>query len=114
MCDTDIEQFVKDNREKIEEILARAEKDPGRKVEDAMKKVFAALMSPEVQKHFLRAGLEAISGIEAIVRNIPVPDKMKDAADKAREARENVKDVMCEVKGCKTSKGKKVKKIEVE
>ena len=111
MCDTDIEQFVKENREKIEEILSRSEKDPGRKAEERMKKVFAAFMSPEVQKHFLKAGLEALSGIEAIIRNVPVPDK---AAEKAREARETVKDVMCEVKGCKPSKGKKVKKIEVD
>ena len=112
MCDIDIEQFVKENREKIEEIL-KAQKEKNTETEETLKGVFATLMKPEIQRHFLRAGIEVLSGIEAMLRNVPMSDEMKEKAHKAKET--FVKEVMCEIRpGCKKTSNKKMKKIDVE
>jgi len=120
--DMDIEEFVKKNKEMIEAILkAQKEKfkekaEPQKqKAEDAVKGMISLILDPEIQRHFVKAGMEVLSGIEEILKKAPMPDKMKETVEKACDARETfVRDVMCEVNTDCKMKPKKTKKIDVE
>jgi len=123
MCDekVDIEDFVKKNMGEIELIL-KAQKESFKeqantqkeKAEDTLKGVLSLILDPEIQRHFVKAGMEVLSGIEEILKKAPMPDKVKETFEKACDAKEKfVKDVVCEENpDCKIKK--KTKKIDVE
>ncbi|MCL2712414.1 MAG: hypothetical protein FWD37_03960 [Methanomassiliicoccaceae archaeon] len=127
MCndDIDIEEFVKKNREAIEKILkeqdtsafkekADAQKE---KAEEVLKGVIGTILNPDIQRHFVKAGMEFLSGIEELLKSAPFPEKVKETVEKAYEAKETfVKDVVCDLNpDCKIkNKEKKTKKIDVE
>ena len=124
MCEKeiDIEEFVKQNKEKIEKILKEQKGSFKEKAEPQMKKaedvvtgVISLFLDPEIQKHFVKAGMEMLAGVEELLKKAPMPDKVKETFEKASGAKETfVKDVMCEVNpDCKV-KNKKMKKIDVE
>jgi len=125
MCDDkeiDIEEFVKKNREKIEEILKQREgsfrdrfEPKKEKAEDAMRSLLALLFNPDVQKHFIKAGVEVLSGIGEIIKNAPMPEEMKQNVDKAYNAKDKVvKDIVDEMAAPKSKEKRASKKIEVE
>jgi len=122
MCDKepDMEEFVKKNREMIEAILKTQKEKAGsqkKKAEETMDGLLGLILNPEIQRHFVKAGMEFLAGIEGLLRNAPFPDKMKETVGKACDAKDAfMKDVVCEENpDCKIkNKEKKTKKIEVE
>jgi hypothetical protein len=88
------------------------------KAEDAFKSVISLFFNPDIQKHFVKAGMEILAGVEEAIRNMPFPDFVKETMDKASDTKDEiVKDVMCESNpNCKVkqTKNKKMKKIDVE
>ena len=127
MCDhsntEDLERIIREQREIIDKLIdaqkasleatAESKKD---KIESTLKTMVAPLMNPEVQKHFVKAGMELISGIEELVRSAPLPDSVRGNVDKACDAKDALmRDVVCEMNPvCKYKTGKKMKKIDVE
>lgn len=97
---------------KIEE-FAENKKD---KAKETAQGVFNAFTDPEVQKHFMAMGLEFMLTVNALISAMPLPDAVKDMAEKAEEARktaaENLSKTNAERK--KDAKHSAPEKIEVE
>lgn len=130
-------EFVKANREKIEKLLDYAEEktiENGKrfktKTEEFCKKnnetcdaecikgqakEFAkAVFDPEVQRHFMRMGMEFALGMSALFDAIPKPDVVKDAKEKASEVKTELSKEFCDANpNCSKKKKQAVKKIEV-
>ena len=128
MCDNekDIEKFVKENTEEIERIL-KAQKGSFKekaeqkkeKAEETMKSFFSLFFSPDIQRHFVRAGIEFLSGIDELMRSAPMPGFVKETMERAHETKETIKDEVkkdadAKNKAAKPDKDKKIKKIDVE
>ena len=128
MCDNDrteeLEKIIKEQKEMIDKLI-NAQKssfkekiEPKKeKVDDAMKAMFSIFTNKEVQRHFVKAGVEFLSGIEALIKAVPVPDNVKETMKKASEAKDDfVKDVVDELNSSKQKAAgkKKIKKIDVE
>jgi vacuolar-type H+-ATPase subunit E/Vma4 len=126
MCDNnteELERMIKEQREMIEKLI-EAQKasfkettEPKKeRAEDAMKAILSIIANKDIQKHFVKAGMEFLSGIEEIIKAVPFPDSVKEKMDKASEAKDEfVRGVVCELNPvCKQKTGKKMKKIDVE
>jgi len=128
MCDNDrteeLEKIIKEQKEMIDKLI-NAQKasfketfEPKKeKVDDAMKAMFSIITNKEIQRHFVKAGVEFLSGIEELIRAVPVPDNVKETMKKASEAKDDfVKDVVDELNSSKQKAAgkKKMKKIDVE
>lgn len=116
--DPELEKFLKENREMLERLFKeesemmekflkegtdsfretfdrerrKAEEFAGGKKEDVKEKaeeVFNAFTDPEVQKHFMVMGMEFMMGMNALVRAMPFPDFVKEAAGRTEEAGKN-------------------------
>ena len=61
----------------------------------AVKKVFDAVFSKEVQKHVIGAGVELFLGISAALKAMPVPSKAQPIVDKMVEVRQTASSVYC-------------------
>jgi len=145
MCkeDIDLEEIVRNNKAKIEEILRnegrKAEGEHGEahegepkfhaggfnidlgpmeKVGDAVKEIFSLILDPKVQIHFIKAGKEFFNGIEAMIKNAPLPDEMKETVNKAYEVKDKIIEDLANEFNPDAKKGKakdkKMKKIDVE
>jgi hypothetical protein len=134
MCkdDIDLEEIVRNNKEKIEEILRsfegggasfKIDLGPLDKVGDAMKGMFSMFFDPRTQMHFVRAGKELFAGIEEMIKNAPLPDEMRETVNKAREMKDSIinnftgakeEDPKPKGKEKEKEKGKEMKKIDVE
>jgi len=126
MCDNnteELERMIKEQREMIEKLIEaqkasfkEATEPKKEKAEDAMKTIMSIITNKEIQKHFVKAGMEFLSGIEELIKAIPFPDSVKEKMDRASEAKDEfVRDVVCELSPvCKQKTGKKMKKIDVE
>jgi 2-hydroxy-3-keto-5-methylthiopentenyl-1-phosphate phosphatase len=129
MCDErteELERMVKEQREMIDKLMAAhgsSFKDTieskKEKADETFKSVFAIFTNKEIQRHFVKAGMEFLSGIEEIIKAIPVPDSVREKMDMATEAKDDfVKDVVCDLNpSCKYKAAagkKKMKKIDVE
>ncbi|MDR2866775.1 MAG: hypothetical protein LBV13_05190 [Methanomassiliicoccaceae archaeon] len=119
-----LEFLVRTQRDKIEKIL-KAQKDSVKekmgpqkeKIEDALKAGTSLFFNPEIQRHFVKAGMEFLAGMEELIRNIPMPDFMKETMHKASESKDIiVKDIANEKDAEKKQKTEdsKMKKIDVE
>ena len=98
----EIDRFVSENREMIERMMAiqeegiRTTAELGRqlteeaikvsvmmadimmkKTEEFVKATFEMLTSPEVQKHFMTAGMETLAGVSAMAELAPMPGFVK-------------------------------------
>ena len=128
MCDDakDIEKFVKENMEEIERIL-KAQKSSFKekteqkkeKAEEMMKSFASLFFSPDIQRHFVRAGIEFLSGVDELIRSAPMPGFVKETMEHAHETKETIKDEVkkdadAKNKAAKPDKDKKIKKIDVE
>lgn len=124
-----LEALVRCQRAKIEKILNEQKgsfkekfEPEKKKAEDAFGSIVALLTDPAVQRHFMKAGIEFFAGLDELIRNIPVPENIKDAVNKARKAREEAsEDAGAEEEEKekapprkKPAKSKKMKKIDVE
>ncbi|MDR3075206.1 MAG: hypothetical protein LBU30_04120 [Candidatus Methanoplasma sp.] len=105
--DPDLERFFKENRDMVERLFreekdllknvfeeekARAEElleEQKKRAKDATQGVVNMLTDPDVQRHFTAMGIEFMMGINALMKAAPIPDSVRDMADKAEEARKN-------------------------
>ncbi len=95
--DEEIEAFIKENRELIEKLMDRKESEScrgesgetrtGRKIHEEREKAesmfrdtYYAFTDPEVQKYFMRMGMDLMMGMSALIQRIPGPDFMKNTA----------------------------------
>ncbi len=106
-----MERFFKEEKEHFrgafDEEMKRAEEFADRKKEkakEAAKTMFDAFADPEVQKHFMAMGMEFMLGMNALMKAMPVPDCMKDMADKAEKARKEASENFSKAAGGKASK----------
>ncbi|MDR1690419.1 MAG: hypothetical protein LBR42_01070 [Candidatus Methanoplasma sp.] len=87
-----LERLFKEEKESfksaIEEEQAKAEEQK-KKAKEAVQGVFNAFTDPEVQKHFMKMGMEFVMGVNALVKAMPFPEGFRDMADKAEEARKS-------------------------
>jgi hypothetical protein len=122
-----LEELVRTQREKIEKILKEQKKgetlrdkaEPKKKeAEEILKSVLTLFINPDVQGHFVKAGIEFLSGVEQLIRNAPLPEDMKKNVNTACEMKDMfVKEVvtaMDESKPKDKDKKKNMKKIDVE
>jgi len=125
MCEKeeiDLEEFVRKNKEKIEKILKedhgtlREKIEPQKeKIEGALKGIMSLLLDPKVQIHFVKAGMELLSGVEELIKKAPLPEDMKENVGKACEMKDKmVNNIMNEMDQRSKSKEDKMKKIDVE
>ncbi|MCL2890931.1 MAG: hypothetical protein FWF40_03455 [Methanomassiliicoccaceae archaeon] len=132
MCDErteELERMVKEQKEMIDKLMEAHGHDHGpslkdtidskkEKADETFRSVFAIFTNKEIQRHFVKAGMEFLSGIEEIIKAIPVPDSVREKMDMAAEAKDDfVKDVVCDLNpSCKykSASKKKMKKIDVE
>ncbi len=144
MNDDEFEEFVKANREKIEKLMkedstefldvaekavvkgvkkakCKAEKlcndetDASEEIKQRAKEITNAVFDPEVQKHFMRMGVEFALGMSALFDAMPKPDFMKEAADKASKNKEKLSKEFCDANpNCARKKKSSVKKINIE
>ena len=80
----------------FEEEKSKAEKfkeEKKDKAKDTAQEMFNAFTDPEVQKHFMAMGMEFMMAVSALISAMPVPEKMKDMAAKAEEARKKAEDM---------------------
>ena len=80
VTDKDIDRFVTDNRELIERMMAAQREKARSKSEKVLDSTYAIITDPELQMHFITAGLEIIAGLSAIVQLSIMPERMKEAA----------------------------------
>jgi hypothetical protein len=137
MTDTEFEDFVLSNREKIISIL-EAEKEEAfdliekkkkkskkkvkkkiekgkSKAESVAKDITVAMLTPEVQKHFVTMGIEMMMGMEAFMRALPMKGFVKEAFDGAEHIRETVSDTYCDTNPRCSKKSKpSTSKIEID
>jgi hypothetical protein len=103
VTDEDLDRFVRENREFIERMMSSRSEDLFRmpaaaaeltkiKSEKFFRETAEALANPEVQKHFMMAGLEFMAGLSALVKMSPLPDYVKEAAS---ETESNVRQTAC-------------------
>jgi len=91
------EKFLKEEKEFFKESFneEKAEEywDKGKdKAKDTAQELFNAFTDPEVQKHFMSMGIEFMLAMSALMSAMPVPDCMRDMAEKAKEARKSASD----------------------
>ncbi|MDR0778919.1 MAG: hypothetical protein LBE48_05755 [Methanomassiliicoccaceae archaeon] len=120
--DTDeiLKYLAKKEKKKVEELLTQIplKVDIGpqkEKAEDAFRSIISLFFNPEIQKHFVKAGIEILSGVEEAIKNMPMPDFVKETMNKASETKDEMKKDFCDSNpDCKVKKDKKMKKIDVE
>lgn len=141
MSDKELEDFVKANRERIEKLLneegsdfldiaeetvikgaKKARKkteelkgDKSETVKENAKEFAKAVFDPEVQKHFMRMGMEFVLGMSAFFDAIPKPDFVEDVAKDAKETQAEISKEFCDANpNCVRKKKPSVKKIELD
>ncbi|MBE6519024.1 MAG: hypothetical protein E7Z70_05760 [Thermoplasmata archaeon] len=106
----DLERFVAQNRELVD-CMMKVPKDTIRaaamatyegarmtnkfakaKGEEAFDAIHSMLLSPDIQKHFIAAGLEFMEGMKALLQSAPVPGFAKDAAE---DLEKNTRQIIC-------------------
>lgn len=111
------DEFV-DYHKQTAKAAAKAEKEmvdefaeyQRRKAKEAVGGVVKMVTDPDVQKHFFSAGLEMIMMVDALFKAAPIPDYMRDAAGKTKDATEAAGKAYRE----KTEDGSKKEKVSVE
>ncbi|MBR4684989.1 MAG: hypothetical protein IKP04_00460 [Candidatus Methanomethylophilaceae archaeon] len=106
----DLERFVAQNKELVESMMkvpkdtikaaAMASYEGVRmtnefakaKGQEAFDKIHSTLVSPDIQKHFIAAGLEFMEGMKALLQHAPVPGFAKEAAE---DMEKSTRQVIC-------------------
>ena len=100
--DSELESFVRENREMLERLLrqekemadrfyqsgaSRAEELKSRAEEKTIEFI-AAVTDPEIHRHFMMAGFEFLMGVNAMMKAMPMPEVIRTTMDLAKETRE--------------------------
>jgi hypothetical protein len=120
-----LKYLMKKEKKKVEEIFKdqnsafKIKIEPEKeKAEDAFKSIVSIFFNPDIQRHFVKAGIEFLSGVEETIKNMPFPDFVKETMNMASETKDEImKDVCDSNPNCKVKpkdKDKKIKKIDVE
>ena len=99
------------------ELVRNFAKDTKQKTEQFFEGMISALSDPEVQKHFATAGIEILMAIDAVVRSAPMPDRFREAAEKAKDARDAATHTYCQKNpDCAARKGgsKNAQKVNIK
>ena len=139
--DPELEKFLKENKEMLERLFSeekemmeklfkegkssfketfdkeceKAEdfaKEKKEKAKEKAEQVFNAFTDPDVQKHFLVMGMEFMMGMNALIRAMPFPDFVKEAAGKAEETRKGASEEFSKAEKSKPNSG--VEKIHIK
>jgi len=85
-----LEKFLNEEKEYFkglfEEEQSRAEEyfsEAKHKAKETAEDVFKAFNDPDVQKHFMKMGIEFMMAMSALIKVMPFPDIVKDMAGKA-------------------------------
>ena len=116
LTDEEIKKFILENRDRVldilEENVPRVEEDVDRAfehaekvkakvsekkeaAEDVAKGVYAAVMSPEVHKHFIKMGMEFFLGLNELADRLPVPDGIRRIRDDVDRTETEIRKEMC-------------------
>jgi len=86
-----LEKFLNEEKEyfkgMFEEEQSKAEEFFGekkKKAKETAEDVFKAFNDPDVQRHFMKMGIEFMMGMSALMKVMPFPDFVKDMAGKAK------------------------------
>lgn len=100
--DSELERFVRENREMLERLLlqekemadrfyqsevSRAEELKSRAEEKTIEFI-AAVTDPEIHRHFMMAGFEFLMGVNAMMKAMPMPEVIRTTMDLVKETRE--------------------------
>jgi len=129
MCDNDrteeLEKIIREQKKMIDDLMNNQQtsfkvkvETEKKKADEALKSMVSIFTNKDIQRHFVRAGMEFLSGIEELIKTIPFPDNVKETMDKAYEAKDDIVREVCDLNpSCKykaTGTKKKMKKIDVE
>jgi len=132
--DEEINRFVSENRELVERIMESQREsidfaaDMGRDaISTAFKSTFimadymrqrtelfidtvlSTITDPEIQNHFMNAGMEVMTGLTSIVQKAPLPSDMREAAI---DLNKNMRMAACRAnKDCPVKAERKAKEI---
>jgi len=129
--DPELERFFRENKDMVErllkeekEIFSKMLKEKKAKYEDFAKQsdkkketaqqMMGAFMDPEVQKHFMKMGMEFMMGMSALVQASPIPDMFKDMAGKAESAGKTAADEFYKEPETKKRSNAKPQKVEIK
>lgn len=88
-----------------------------RKFEDTAQGIVAMFIDPDFQRHMATAGLEVLLAFDALINAAPLPEFAKEAAEKARETRDNATKAYCAKNpSCpkKPAKADHIEKVKIE
>lgn len=116
------EEFISYHGEKAKEVyntekalLTDFAEYQKKKAQEAVGGVIAMVNDPDVQKHFMYAGLELMMAIDALIKAAPLPDFMREAAEKAKETRDTASKAYCEKnENCNARKKQQAEKIPID
>ena len=139
--DPELEKFLKENKEMLERLFSEEKemmekfikegkgsfketfdsecekadefaKQKKEKAKEKAEEVFNAFTDPDVQRHFMKMGMEFMMGMNALIKAMPFPDFVKEAAGKAEEARKGTSDDFSNSEKSKPNSG--LEKIDIE
>lgn len=123
--ESELEEFVKENREMLEKLLEKTRgdecsekihgaKDKAKtKAEEKMKEVVYFATNPEMHSHFMAAGFQFMMGVNAAIKAMPLPDFVKESIDSMEEAREQTAERMRKSKSDSSDEKPKTGRIEI-
>lgn len=110
-----VRRILRAQREEAEARARAFAEEKRAKAEDAALGVLMAVANPEVQRHFVTMGLEFMMGLDAMMREMPMPGPVRKAADLAEAARSQMADAYCDANpGCRAKKKERLEKIELD
>jgi len=90
------ESVAKDAYTKEKELVGDLACHSKQRLEDAAQGIVSMFMDPDFQRHMASAGLEMLLAFDALMKAAPLPEFVKDAAEKAKETRDNATMAYCE------------------
>lgn len=79
------ERVHRKNKDKVREKVNRAKRD----TKTSMRQTFDALTDPDIQVHFMTAGFEFMTGLNALIREMPQPFMDYDEYDDGHDEEED-------------------------
>ena len=115
VCD-DVKEKAEEIRGEVKDFIEEqkeANKDDESRMKQNFREFTDAFTNTEVQRHFVRMGMEFLLGMSAFIEAMPKPDFVEEAMEKAEEARKTASREYCATnEDCPRKKA--VKKIELD
>lgn len=136
--DEEFQDFVANNRELIELMMRMKDQAPAadkvegtasrivkavdeaeanadrmrQKTEEFIQDTYKMVMHPDVQRHFMKMGMEFMMAVSAMMQNAPTPDFMKESV---ADMEKNWKKTSCSMnEECEVRKSNKPNKVTIE